>query len=740
MTTYLNPSTRSGGVEQIVVPERAMAVPVDDAPFDDEQYVRVNGEWVPVTTPPIIPDTLAPDPPTALVASGTMSAKGDAVDYNLSWNAPTTNTDATALTDLAYYVVRWRYGTTGAWTTFVSDDTSTIVRGLKPATDFQWNVLARDISGNDSTWATKDTTGLADATGPQKPSPPTLASRLGSLQITWDGLDHAGSAMPADFSHLAIYTSATTGGPWAYAGRLTGASTYFVSGNPIGLPRFVTTIAYDTSGNASPRSDEASIVVVGIQAPDLEANSVTANSILAGAVTADKIGTGELAASVRIIAGPEAGSHAEVTDRGFYAYAEDPVDGVPNLAVRMGTVDNDLFSITSAAGETVASISDEGVSSFQKIYSVQDPELMGAPLLGSFANYASPTEQQDANPGLLDKLPRGIVAYGSMPGGTTYSAIQGVFELAFLAEQGRTYLLEFPGILTKLATANVAGGYYVRMVNPAHTTDGSAEAATPTLSNASLLFYSYAMVGTAAAQVSAPARRMILRCNPGGTAVGGELEAGIVKLLFAAVGSNSAVTPNAGEKMELYVFDVGPDIPYTSVANTSTAAVPQPTQPAPKTYTKTYTSVAAATYKGDGTKRTDTSDVVQGYNSYNGDGKGLWIFPSMTADLAGATVKKVEVYAYANHWYYNAGGTALIKVHGYTAAPASSPTLTAAVNSASWPQPGGRWVTLPASLYAGFKSGTYRGFGLGPAGSTSLTYYGRFNGGTGARIRVTYVK
>jgi hypothetical protein len=48
MTNYLNPSTRSGGAEQIIVPERTGTAAVDEAPFDDVQYARVNGEWLAV--------------------------------------------------------------------------------------------------------------------------------------------------------------------------------------------------------------------------------------------------------------------------------------------------------------------------------------------------------------------------------------------------------------------------------------------------------------------------------------------------------------------------------------------------------------------------------------------------------------------------------------------------------------------------------------------------------------------
>ena len=84
MTTWVNPTTRIGGVEQIVVADRP-TTGFDDAPYDDEQYVRINGDWVPVDTPDIIGDTLAPKPPTSLATSGVVSENSATVDYTLMW-------------------------------------------------------------------------------------------------------------------------------------------------------------------------------------------------------------------------------------------------------------------------------------------------------------------------------------------------------------------------------------------------------------------------------------------------------------------------------------------------------------------------------------------------------------------------------------------------------------------------------------------------------------------------------
>ena len=156
MTTYINPSTRHGGAKQIIVPKRAISAPepeeFEDAPFDGTQYVRMDGQWVPIDFPVAVPDTLAPSPPTNLHSIGTPSGE-TAIDYELTWDAPETNTDLTELTDLAYYVVRWRYFGYSVWASFVSGEPSSLLPGIVLDATIEWQVLARDTSGNDSTWA-----------------------------------------------------------------------------------------------------------------------------------------------------------------------------------------------------------------------------------------------------------------------------------------------------------------------------------------------------------------------------------------------------------------------------------------------------------------------------------------------------------------------------------------------------------------------------------------------------------
>ena len=142
----------------------------------------------------------------------------------------------------------------------------------------------------------------------------------------------------------------------------------------------------------------------------------------------------------------------------------------------------------------------------------------------------------------------------------------------------------------------------------------------------------------------------------------------------------------------------------------------QDTAPTVRRFTKVYTATG---FGGD----TSGGDVVQGQYASYGNRSGGWTFPSMTGDLAGATIERIRVFLYANHWYYNAGGTASIRATNGSHKGHTGPVVT----SAGWPRNAGRWVTLPASMHDGFKAGTYKGIGV-QTSNTSLTYYGRFAG------------
>lgn len=466
-----------------------------------------------------------------------------------------------------------------------------------------------------------------------------------------------------------------------------------------------------------------------------------------GSVNAAKITTGELAAGQRVSAGPLNGTHAEMAFDGFHVYAEDLVDGVPNEAVRMGTAGNDFFAVLDADGLPVASIDQDGGAAFTGLDVLDEQTLFvgGNPFIGSSGGsdqwddvlYTSSYRDFGLYPlGYMERFPRGPVTYAEIAGASlnalTGAGEVGWFEMRATLKPNRHYGLRIsPFVCNYQSTGSCTYGIVAR-----YTNNGTS----PTLASTELL-RTYQTAPTASGgfwmSFAMPYRRIFSTTS--------DVDFRILISVFAGSASNTTISAFSTQSIYGVIEDLGPVMDNSAVVRNITSGSPTPPA-APKQYTRTYYASSSATYRGDGTKRTDTADIVQGYNSFNGDGQGVVCFGVTTpwlSDLSGATVQKIEVYAYANSWYYNAGGTAKIKVHGYSTPPGSSPSQTTAVSSAKWPKPGGRWVTLPSSLYAGFKSGTYKGFGFGPAGTTDLEYYGRFNGEGQAyepRIRITYTK
>lgn len=183
----------------------------------------------------------------------------------------------------------------------------------------------------------------------------------------------------------------------------------------------------------------------------------------------------------------------------------------------------------------------------------------------------------------------------------------------------------------------------------------------------------------------------------------------------------------------------------TSGGSSGTTTKAKPVAVQPKTYVKPWAASWAASYRQNGTKRTENKHLYFGrIESYNGVQRSLFGFPAdVQTVLAGATVKKVELFLYNLHAYYNAGVDIGVWGHGYSAEPSSSPGIGAAIGTYRYGNPDGHWVTLPLSVGSKLAAGTYRGFTL-YKNSTSPAYYGYArgvnDGGTPPTLRITYVK
>lgn len=192
--------------------------------------------------------------------------------------------------------------------------------------------------------------------------------------------------------------------------------------------------------------------------------------------------------------------------------------------------------------------------------------------------------------------------------------------------------------------------------------------------------------------------------------------------------------------LRVSVTDVGLHQEFTMIDRTGrTSTEPTPPEPTPppvkKRYTKTYSATDYYTYDNNG-NRTSDPDVVQGLYAGGPSSrlrKGGWRFPSMTGDLSGATIEKVRVKLYVDHTYYTAGATVNVCTWGGVLRD----NLTVIKTYTGWKRGTSKWITLPSSTHAGFKSGAIDGVGVKPT-NTFAEQFARL--ATSAKIEITYVK
>lgn len=164
-----------------------------------------------------------------------------------------------------------------------------------------------------------------DGPPPGVPSAPVVTATIGGLRVVWDGTLADGSTLPADFDHIAVHVSTTSGvTPSAdtYAGTITKAGDGGVL-PVLPLPyeaHYVRLTAVNTSGIPGDPSAETEATPTRVDGPDLEAGSVTAAAIQAGAVTAEKL-EAVLQLVTRLVAGDPAGARVELNEDGLRVYS-----------------------------------------------------------------------------------------------------------------------------------------------------------------------------------------------------------------------------------------------------------------------------------------------------------------------------------------------------------------------------------------------------------------------------------
>ena len=186
----------------------------------------------------------------------------------------------------------------------------------------------------------------------------------------------------------------------------------------------------------------------------------------------------------------------------------------------------------------------------------------------------------------------------------------------------------------------------------------------------------------------------------------------------------------------------------------SSGAKPPPSKPptshTPTKHVTTYYATWSRTFISTGaTRYDDNASCYQGaYPGYGGNQRSLvgFNYGQIESDLAGAQNISVVFGFRPAHSYWNAGCTAIIGSHNYTAKPGSWAAGNVWVNQISKGncQADHNYTVNLSSWHAwALQNGTITGMAFGPAPSTDLTYYGFMYGATqGGKpyLTITYYK
>lgn len=613
-----------------------------------------------------------------------------------TWGRPLSN-DAVVANDWNYVIVPW-------------GQESVTINELMVAAEYEFQIRAVDAASppHNSAWsATIQQLTSSDTIAPGTPAAPEVSASLIAVQVVHRlGLASGGEYnLPQDLHHLEVHV----GGPAFYPDETTRLGTIVANAGHLAAQTpvvatftvsnteeiWVKVVAVDRFGNRSSGSEAVQASAILIDSAHI--SDLTASKITAGTITADLLISGSIKTA-------ESGQRAELNQLGLQLY-----DADGELTVNL-TADDDtpnFISITDGYQNTLASIDQDGNIQGQ-IGTFTDVVVDGQALLGE----------------RLPLFEKGTVAYGLIgppsppnPASLPY----GIMQLAFQAEEGRSYQLNVRANMAVLGGVNGQESPGIRVWDCGDVDTGSE---TGTL----VMFANHVVNNTGQGETVSDSGFLL------------EPTAGRHQLYAQMYRNSGSGTIYIGNT-EMWVKDMGPTIVNTGQANYGTSG--STSTPSVQTYTTSFLATAYQTYNGNNTQKSDTT-ANQGFYSSNQKSMIFFDYGAILAAINGSTIQSMTLTMYAEHWYYNAGGTAVIGTHVLGSAPGtyqSQYVTPDRIRSPGWPKPG--WRTVDISSFANdFKTGGAVGIALGPGPDTSYTYYGKFTGSGANRpyITITYTK
>ena len=214
-------------------------------------------------------DHRTPKAPLGLVVQTDAYIGSDGFAHGLataSWSAVTEATNNTSI-EISNYAVEWRRHVDGApWhSAGTTDKTQLGFGGLDCGTQIEVRVRAvPTYSDKLGEWSNVVVALVAsDVTPPSIPSKPILTSKLGVVDVQWDGRNNAGGGMELDFDHVEVGISDSNGN-WKYRDSVARDGYCHVTGLELNSTWWFALRSVDHSGNKSAWSAGASVKVAPV--------------------------------------------------------------------------------------------------------------------------------------------------------------------------------------------------------------------------------------------------------------------------------------------------------------------------------------------------------------------------------------------------------------------------------------------------------------------------------------------